>query len=215
VRNRSKRLSAAWSLAVVLLPTSGALAQASPADSRPRVWAFQVTATGNFLPDQTDYIQPTVSADRGALHLEGRYNYEDLKSASGFIGWNYETGSKVTLRLTPMFGAVTGQTDGVIPAFELSLEFGHLGLDTESEYVLDLNDSNDSFFYHWSELTLSTADWVSAGLVIQRSRLIHNSREVQGGPMVRLTRGPIEGAAYFFNPGSEDHYFLGSITVSF
>jgi hypothetical protein len=38
------------------------------------------------LPDDDDYVQPTVAVDRGKLHLEGRYNYEARRWGSGFIG---------------------------------------------------------------------------------------------------------------------------------
>jgi hypothetical protein len=204
-------------LAVTLLSASGALGETAGSAATAKAWSYRLDATMNVLPSEPDYLQPTLTADRGALHLEGRYNYEDRESASAFVGWNYETetGTQLRLALTPMFGAVAGKTDGAIPALELTIGVPRLELYSESEYVLDSKDLNNSFFYHWSELALSATDWISAGLVIQRSRLIHNSREIQGGPMVRLTRGPWEGAAYFFNPGSEEHYFVGSIALMF
>jgi len=204
-------------LAALLWSASNALGETAGSAVAAQVWSYRLNATMNVLPSEPDYLQPTLSADRGALHLEGRYNYEDRESASAFVGWNYETDTETKLRLalTPMFGAVVGKTHGAIPALELTLGVSRLELYSESEYVLDARDSNDSFFYHWSELAFSATDFVSAGLVIQRSRLIHNSREIQSGPMVRLTRGPWEGAAYFFNPGSEEHYFVGSIALIF
>jgi hypothetical protein len=36
------------------------------------------------LPDESDYIQPTIRIDRGWLHLETRYVYEDRHSLSFF-----------------------------------------------------------------------------------------------------------------------------------
>src|SRR5262249_37294477 len=157
---------------------------------------------------ESDYVQPTMTADRGPLHLEGRYNYEDRESLSGFAGWNLETSSKLTLSLTPMLGGVVGNTDGVIPAVELTLGYGRAELYWENEYVIDLNESSDSYFYNWSELSLSATEWLSAGLVTQRSRVIHTSRDLQRGPFVGVNAGPVEGAAYFFNPWSDDNYFV-------
>jgi hypothetical protein len=205
-------------LAVALLwSASNALGETAGSAVTAQVWSYRLNATMNVLPNEPDYLQPTLTADRGSWHLEGRYNYEDRESASAFVGWNYETGTEAKLRLalTPMFGAVGGKTHGAIPALELTLGVPRLELYSESEYVLDSKHSDDSFFYNWSELAFSATDGVAAGLVIQRSRLIHNAREIQSGPMVRLTRGPWEGAAYFFNPGSEEHYFLASIALTF
>ena len=208
-------VTAASLLVFVLWPSSSAFAQTSSSDSLPRTWTFRATLIGNFLPDETDYLQPIASADRGALHLEGRYNYEDLESVSGFAGWNYETGSKFTLALTPMFGGVVGRTDGVIPALEFTLGHGRLELYSESEYVLGLREWSDTFFYNWSELSLSAVGPLSVGLVTQRTKLIDNSRDLQRGPFIRLEMGRIEGSAYFFNPGSDDRYFIGSLAVAF
>ena len=205
----------AGALLAVALGASSTRGEMLDSVSTPPSWSYRFDATVNVLPDQPDYLQPTLTADRGTLHLEGRYNYEELESASGFVGWNYETGSQVTLTLTPMLGGVAGRMHGVIPALEFTLGWHELELYAESEYVVDLGQSSGSFFYHWSELALSPADWISAGVVIQRSRLIHNSREIQSGPLVRLTKWPIEAAAYFVNPGSSDRYFLGSIALSF
>jgi len=206
------RIPPAAFLAVTLLSTS-ALGE-TPA-SAPPAWSYRFDATFNVLPDQQDYLQPTLTADRGPLHLEGRYNYEDQESVAGFVGWNHEMGATVHLALVPMFGGVTGKTDGVIPALEFTLDWKQIELYSEDEYVINLDQSSDSFYYHWSELVFSPANWVAAGLVIQRSRVIHSSRDTQLGPMARFTKGPLEAAAYFLNPASDDHYFIGSLAVSF
>ena len=208
---------AVW-LAAVLSPRSIAFAQAgvaAPPVGPPRTWSYSATATMNVLPGEDDLVQPTLRADRAALHLEGRYQYEDRESVSGFAGWNHVAAGKLTLALTPMLGAVVGRTDGAIPALELTLGFERLELYSESEYVIALGGAGDDFFYNWSELDVSLTDWLSGGLVTQRSRTVETSRDLQRGPFVRLTRGPVDGTAYFFNPGSDDHYFVGSIGVSF
>jgi len=206
-------------LPVALLASSVALAQTPGAVAQPPVpsppkWSFNLVATGNFYPNQDDNVQPTLKADRGALHLEGRYNYEDLKSVSGFVGWNYKTGSRLTLALTPMFGAVVGNTDGPVPALEFTLGFGPLELYTESEYVINVDESSDSFYYHWSELSVSATRGLSLGVAIQRSRVVHSSRDLQRGPFAAFTAGRFEGDAYLLNPGSDDHYFIAAIGLS-
>jgi len=200
-------------LAVVLW-SSIALAQSPPAAASPPAWSLRAVAAAYVLPLEDDYLQPTMTADRGALHLEGRYNYEDRESVSGFVGWNHSTAGKLSLALMPMFGAVVGKTDGAIPALELTLAYGRFELYSEAEVTIDFAESSDSFFYNWSELGLSATDRLSGGLVTQRSRTVHGSREIQGGPFVRLAVGSVEGAAYFFDPGADDHYFVGSIGVS-
>src|SRR5262245_53927534 len=97
--------------AAVLLHGGVAAAQApdsAPPQTRPSppAWSFRAPAPTYIFPDDDDYVQPTLTADRGPLHLEGRYNYEDLRSVSAFAGWNLSWGDSVSLELTPMFGGV-------------------------------------------------------------------------------------------------------------
>ena len=47
-------------------------------------WSFSGSAYTYFVPDSHEYVQPTFTADRGWLHLETRYNYEDLETGSAW-----------------------------------------------------------------------------------------------------------------------------------
>jgi hypothetical protein len=38
-------------------------------------WQVEVSAFGYFIAGEDDYLQTTIAADRGRLHLEARYNY--------------------------------------------------------------------------------------------------------------------------------------------
>jgi hypothetical protein len=206
---------------VLLLPAAIAFAQtpngAPPQASAPSppTWSLRATAATYVFRDDDDYVQPTVAADRGALHLESRYNYEDRQSVSGFAGWNFEVGSTLNLELTPMLGGVVGETDGVIPALELTLSFRRFEFYSEGEYVFELNRSRDRFLYSWSEFSLWPTDWLRAGVVTQRTLLFHGPRDVQRGLLAGATVGRVEGVVYFFNPGSDDYYFVVSMGVSF
>ena len=43
-----------------------------------RNWSASASVYQYLVPDDRDYAQPTVTFDREWLHLEARYNYEDL-----------------------------------------------------------------------------------------------------------------------------------------
>jgi hypothetical protein len=73
-----------------------AVAQQQPVTmGDPRAWSVDVTVGSYFVPNDW-YMQPTVIADRGRLHLESRYNYEDRESLSVFAGVNLEVPSSST-----------------------------------------------------------------------------------------------------------------------
>ena len=51
---------------------------AAPESGAAREWTFSAVVSGCQVPDDRIYPQPTLTADRGWLHLEARYNYEDI-----------------------------------------------------------------------------------------------------------------------------------------
>ena len=61
----------------------------TPPDADEEAWSFSASAYTYAVPDDSNYVQPTFTADRGWLHLEARYNYEALDTGSAWIGYNF------------------------------------------------------------------------------------------------------------------------------
>ncbi|MCI0631375.1 MAG: hypothetical protein L0Y44_12065 [Phycisphaerales bacterium] len=178
-------------------------------DAAAREWSFSLSAYTYIIPDDRDYVQPTFTADYDWLHLEARYNYEDLDTASAWIGYNLSFGDELTLDFTPMIGGVFGDTTGVAPGYEVTLAWRQLELYSEGEYVIDTRDSSGNFFYTWSELTFSPTDWLRAGVVIQRTKTYDTDFDIQRGLLVGLTFQSIDLTAYVFNPDDDPTVVLG------
>lgn len=190
--------------------------QASPpAVPEKEGWEFNASVYGYFPPEDLHYAQPTVTADRGALHLEARYNYEALKSGSAWIGWNLETGKELKLNATLMAGGVVGDLRGVAPGYELTLTWKAFELYSEGEYVIDTTDSSGNFFYNWAQLGWSPWDWLSVGLVSQRTRVYQTGLDVQRGFFVGFAYKSLSLNVYVFNPGWETPTVVSSLAVSF
>ena len=190
-------------------------AAATVAEEESDGWEFGLSGAFYVLPDEEDFLQPTFRADRGILHLETRYNYEDRESVSFFAGANFSFGEKVSFTLTPMVGGLVGRTDGIIPALEADLSVGPFEAYAEAEYVFDLGDSSSRYFYMWSELSLWPTEWLRAGVVTQRTRVYATDRDIQRGLLVGVSFKRVEGAVYFFNPGADDYFTVVSLGVSF
>jgi hypothetical protein len=212
-------LAALAMLALTVTAAAQEPAPASPPPAAPEAeetgWEFGLAGALYVLPDDEDYVQPTFKADHGLFHFETRYNYEDRDSTSFFVGANFELGDRVKLALTPMVGGLAGRTDGIVPGLELDFTAGLFEAYGEAEYVLDLGETDSSYFYIWSELSLWPTDWLRAGVVTQRTRVYRTERDIQRGLLVGLALGKVEGTAYFFNPGSDDHFTVVSLGVSF
>jgi len=164
-------------------------------------WTFSASVYSYFPPDAGDYLQPTLTADRDWLHLEARYNYEALDTGSAWLGYNFTGGEKVKWELSPMLGGMFGKVTGVAPGCEASLSWRRLELYSEGEYVIDLTDSSASYFYNWSELTLSVPDPLRVGLVVQHTHVYQTDREIQRGLLIGISYKSADVTAYIFNPG--------------
>jgi len=205
----------------VLLGRDEALAQTQAATPVPSpeaqapTWSLTAALTGYLLPDDPDYAQPSFIADRERLHLEARYNYEGHKTASLWVGYNLSFGEKVTFDLTPMVGSVFGDTSGVAPGYKLSLAYRKLELSSESEYVFDAGSSSDNFFYTWSELAWSPADWVRVGLVVQRTKLYQTEFDIQRGVLLGVTWKKASFTTYVFNPDAGKPTVVLGLTLDF
>jgi hypothetical protein len=205
----------------LLLSAAAARAQenaaAAPAETEQTGWEFNASLYGYFPPDDRHYAQPTFIADRGALHLEGRYNYEGFKTGSAWVGWNLEAGKeeKLHLEATLLAGGVFGDTHGVAPGYELTLTYGRFELYSEGEYVFDTDDSDNSFFYNWAQLGFSATDWLSLGLASQRTRAYQTSLDVQRGFFAAFTWKKLTLSVYVFNPGWETPTVVSSLSFAF
>lgn len=180
------------------LTAGTAAAQATPPASDP--WSLYASAYLYFIEGEEDYVQPTIAADRGRLHLEARYNYEDLDTGSAWVGYNLAAGDELVLEFTPMLGVVFGNTTGIAPGFKGSLSWRSLTLSSETQYVFDADDSGSSFLYTWSELTVTPNDGWRAGLVVQRTKVYETEFDIQRGLLVGLTRGQLDLTLQVFNP---------------
>lgn len=211
-------------LVIVALLTLAAAAEAQEAGDQTqtpqpsvaaRKWSFSASAYTYIVPDDRDYVQPAFKADRGRLHLEARYNYEDRKTGSVWAGYNFSAGEKLTFEITPMIGGIFGDTTGVAPGFEMTLGWRRLELYSESEYVFDPGDHSANFAYTWSELTLAPADWFRFGLVAQRTRAYQTDLDVQRGLLLGFSYKWADFGAYLFNPDRDQPTLVFSVAVNF
>jgi len=195
--------------------TAGTPPVTSAAPAPEKAWSFSASAYTYVLPDDPDYVQPTIAADCGWLHLEGRFNYEDLDTGSAWFGYNFSVGETLTLEFTPMVGAVFGNTTGIAPGYKGSLGWGMLDLSSETEYVIDTGSSADSFLYTWSELGLTPVEWCRFGLVVQRSKAYKTEFDIQRGVFLGVSYKRVDVTAYVFNPDASRPIIVVGVGVSF
>lgn len=184
------------------------------AEEEETTWEFSAEANLYLIPDET-FFNPVLAADRDWLHLEVRYNDEDIDTGSVFAGYNFQAGQTVELNLTPIFGLVFGNSDGVAPGGLLELNYNRVSFTSEFEYFFSFEDKESNFFYAWSELSYSPKDWIWFGIAGQRTRAYETDLDIQRGFLVGFGYGNLEVTGYVMNPGSDDAFGLISFGYSF
>ena len=192
-----------------------AAATTAPPGADEKAWAFSATASTYVVRDDRNYVQPTVTADRGWLHLEARYNYEALDTGSAWFGYNFSGGDTLAWELTPKVGGVFGEATGISPGYNGSLTWRKLELYSEGQYVFDTGSSADSFFYNWSELTLAPVEWFRFGMVTQRTRVYQTDRDIQRGLLAGFSFKRVDLTGYVFNPDDEAPTFVLAVGLTF
>jgi hypothetical protein len=195
------------------VPPSTALPK--PLDTVKKSWTFNLTTDGYIIPDGTDYADPVFSANRSWLHLEARYNYENLRTGSLWLGYNFSAGKKLNLTITPMIGGAFGRTTGIAPGCEAALSYKKVQLSVSNEYVFDTSHKSGSFYYTWPQLTYSATNWLRVGLMAERTRAFQTSLDVQRGFLVGISRTKWESTVYIFNAGFADPTVVLELGLNF
>jgi hypothetical protein len=195
-------------VAMVALLAVPALAQKAPgnappasSNATPNPWAFSLTTTGYIVLGGQSYATPDFSADHGWLHLEARYNDEALKTGSLWVGYNFNVGKKLVLNATPMVGGVFGNLNGIAPGGALTLTYKRVQLYASAEYVFDLQNRSNNYFYTWNQITYSPLHWLQVGLVSQRTRVYQTGLDVQRGVLAVVTYKKVNFTTNVFNFG--------------
>jgi hypothetical protein len=192
------------------------LAHALPAQSASHdPWAFNFALTGYYVPNGTSYLQPTLMADHGGLHLEARYQYEELNSGSAWIGINTAGGKTVHVAFTAMAGVVFGDLQGIAPGAELTVTWWRLAYYGETEYVYDVSSGTGDFWYLWTQVTFQLDKAWSAGLAFQRMRTIQTGREIDHGVTVNWQPHKLGIQASAFDLFESGPFYTLAATVYF
>jgi hypothetical protein len=189
-------------------------AQQEHTESDPKVWELGADLNFYFFSDDF-FVLPAIRADKNKLHLEARYNYEDLNTFSGWVGYNFMGGKNLEFVITPMLGGVVGNSNGIAPGLEVTLNYKGFEFYSESEYLFETESNANNFYYNWADLTYSPTDWLWFGLSGQRTRLYQTDLEIQRGIILGGGYKNWELTGYVYNIGFDDPFVLFTLSASF
>jgi hypothetical protein len=209
-------------LAMLVIVAGQTLAQATPGSASAKTpappaqpWQYNLVVDGYIVENGVSYGDPVFTADHDWLHVEARYNYENLHTGSLWVGYNFSAGKTLTLTVTPMIGGVFGRTNGIAPGCEASLTYKKIELSISNEYVFDTSSKSGNFYYAWPQLTYSPVEWFHVGAVAQHTKAYQTAFSAQRGFLVGVSHKALEFTTYVFNPGTASTTVVLEVGVSF
>ena len=185
-------------------------------DSVANKWSGAASVYCYFIPGERIPPTITVLSDHSSLHIESRYNYEDINSLSVFAGWNFERQyNKLDITVIPMAGAVVGHTNGILPGLELNASYKRFTLYSENEYMLDFKGRENYFFYSWSQLSAQIFKNIQIGVLAQSLRWYKTKFDIQRGVYAEYNVGSFTFDAYYFNLFTNADFAIVSANFTF
>jgi hypothetical protein len=191
------------------------VAPANTKDTSESEWQLEGLLYDYILPHEGDILMPILYVDWRSFHAEVRYNYEDMRTASVFAGYRLEAGEKLAFGATPMVGILFGNSSGLAPGLLLDLAYGKFDFYSESEYIVDFSGSENNYFYTWTELAFTPLENIRTGISANRTRLYQAELDVQKGLFAQCTFGKSTAGFHYFNPFTEDYFFVASLGFEF
>ena len=117
-----------------------------------------------------------------------------------WTGYNLSGGANLKWALTPMVGVVFGQRTGVAPGLEGSLSYKRLSFYSSAEYVFDVKNRDNNFFYAWPQLTFAPVNWLRVGIAAQHTKVYNTKLSTDYGPEISVSHKRFYFTSYILNP---------------
>lgn len=147
------------------------------------------------------------------LHTEFRYNYEERKTASVYIGKNFSRDSILSYSVTPMLGWVFGKFNGGSVALNADADYKKIFVSVQTQYTASKKGFAGNFFYTWAETGYQPADWFYAGLSSQITKVYKEALVTEYGILIGFNIKKITVPVYVFSPFSKDRNFIAGINI--
>lgn len=134
------------------------------------------------------------------IYTELRYNYEDRKTFSFYMGGTFKVGKHEEFEIIPMIGGSVGRFKGISPATTMILEAGWIRGFSQNQYSINLKDQGSNFFFDWTAIVVHTYKPLYLGVSLQTFVPQNTESQIYFAPMISLKKLPliVEGFAYNF-----------------
>lgn len=143
---------------------------------------------------------------------EARYNYEEKRTVSFYIGKAYERQAEFSYTIVPIFGGVVGRFTGGSAGLNMEFDYKNFYFASQSQYTFSVDDEVDNFYFTWSEFGYQPLAWIYGGLALQETYYPQlKEHETHPGVVVGFTYKRWTLPLYGFKTGESSEAFVCSI----
>lgn len=147
------------------------------------------------------------------LHTEFRYNYEERKTASVYVGRNFSRNSALSYSITPMLGWVFGKYNGGSVALNADADYKKTFVSVQTQYTVSKDGAAGNFFYTWAETGYELTNWLYAGVSTQLTKVYKEKAVAEYGALIGFNIKKITVPVYVFSPFSKERNFIVGINI--
>lgn len=145
-------------------------------------------------------------------YIESRYNYEEARTVSFYIGKRYAREAAFSYSFVPIFGGVVGRFNGGSAGLNMDLEYKNFYFSSQSQYTFSVEDEIDNFYFSWSELGYQPLDWFYGGLALQETHFPQTKEYItHPGMVLGFTYKKWTLPVYGFKTGKNTQAFVCSL----
>ncbi len=157
--------------------------------------------TFNMIPVFTQQLS-------GKRFVEFRYNYEDLKTASVFVGQTFDGEANLSYSLSPKAGFMVGGMNGGVVGLDVELSYKKFSLSSQPQYAFSLKNTRSNFIYSWTDIICGINGQLNAGISLQSTKLYNSPLTLERGLMIEPSFKKWSFPIYVFNPETGERYFV-------
>ncbi|HYG20204.1 MAG TPA: hypothetical protein VD816_14800 [Ohtaekwangia sp.] len=168
---------------------------------------YYVEDGNDFSMGPIGYIQ-----NKAGWYAEVRYNYEEKRTFSLYVGKVYSNEGELSYAITPMVGGVIGRFKGGSAGLDVDLDFRGFFVSTQSQYTFSVNEEISNFYFAWSEAGYQPLPWVYGGVALQQTYFPQTKETVtHPGALIALCYKNWTLPLYLFDTGQSTRTFICSI----
>ncbi len=139
---------------------------------------------------------------------EARYNYEDEKTFSLYVGKTFSNDDVLSYSFTPLAGGAAGLFNGISAGLNMTLDYKNFFFSSQSQYSLSTDHYKNNFYYNWSEIGYQPVNFFYTGVSLQQTNSFQSRTKLEPGVLVGFAFKKFSVPLYWFNLSNSSRYFM-------